>query len=688
MQAAGRLNFRSSVQKHAALLGFSLVAALPFSALAQPMSVPASSGAQMTEPLERKNKITVPQPISDQSFDKLVETVEAELQSVDPLAAGMILERIDPTAIIDPTDFDAFIGLFEKTAEALFSKGQHFPDNAALTKSISLSTKLLTLIDKPREPGRLAFAQIVLGNALTTHGARFGDHPEMDKGIATIRTASKAWSLEASPERWANAQLELAQALIASARISETNEKFDEAIAICQQVIDAQSNERLDLAVTKARSVMSNALWQYGQRQGDISMFSQAVWYAQEALNATDKDLRPFEWATTLNYLANSNREYASYSGDSALLATAIDQYTQSLTIRTRERYPIEWAQTQLDFGNALGRVRQGFGISPDTHPAIQAYKQSLEIRTKEDTPLEWGMSQNNMAATLYSFMRHGSEVVSGDYDDVVKGYRDALEVTTRERAPHDWAMMKANLGSALTRSFDAGSAKRQQDFQQEMDAAMRAQENYPLEKSYEMHQLALERIMSKFNSLGELEEALQISEEILTLYTREKSPWRWVDASRQKVRFLEKITARKNSPKLLKEIIAIYREEQLVVELRYDPLSWAEIEWSVARRLSNLGNLTNDNDKLRQAETAYIQALDAISDKDPDRATKLKIELADLRCHLGKITSDDSLTNAAVAQYQEINNANRLAGKLDYIESIENSIALCNEKPENPPKN
>lgn len=685
MQAEGYLNFQSSVHKRAArcsiaaLLGFSVVSALPAIVTAQSISLPASSGTQMSETEKQTGNISVPQPISGQSFAELSRTVDAELQSGDPFAAGMILGQIDPARIVDPTEFDAFIGLFEKTAEALLSRGQHFPDNAALTKSISLSTKLLTLIDKSREPGRLALVQIILGKALTTHGARFGDHPELDKGIATLRTASKAWGLHDSPERWASGQLELAQALIASARISETNEKFDESIAICQQVIDAQSHERLDLAVTKARSVMANALWQYGQRQGDISMFSQAIWYAQEALNATNKDMRPFEWATTLNYLANSNREYASYTGDSALLATAINQYAQSLSIRTRELYPVEWAQTQLDFGNALSRFSTPIPTTNETNPAVVAYKQSLLVRTKEDTPLEWAMSQNNLAATTYYLNQNDS---IGDYKQNVNLFRAALEVTTREKSPRDWALFKINLSKEMIKIYNSGEQIRQQNFTREMDAAMRAQSDYPLEKSDEMHQLAIDKILKKFNNVDELIEAEKEIVDVLSLYTREKHPWLWLRASRQLADVVFTVAARTSSVRRFGEVVALYRQQQLLIQRQYDPASWAKIEHSIGRALNSIGAISNDTEKLRESEVAYLQAMEATPKNDVNSLERLNIELAGLRCQIGQTSKDEKTIALAVAQYEEVNKANRLAGLSGDAMSIDLAIKRCKGIP------
>lgn len=642
------------------------------------MSVPASPGKQLTEVFDGTGAMSLPLPLSEAALKDLEKSINTDLDAGIPMAAAAMLDQFDPSEITDPAMKNRIIALIEKTSEALYIRGRSFPDNAALTRSISSSTKLLTLIDKSKEPGRLGLAQIGLGKALSVHGARFGDHPEMEKGIATLRTASKTWTMESAPERWAQAQLDLAEALIASARISETNEKFEEAIAVCQAVIDAQSNERLDNAATTARSVLSNALWQYGQRQNDAMAISEAEARAREALNNIDKVSRPLEWATTLNYLANANREYAFRTGNSELMTEAMNQYSQSLTIRTQEKYPLEWAQTQLDFGNALFYYQSGTQFSLDNDPAIEAYKKSLEVRTEKDTPLEWAMSQNNLASAASYILSAHNNSTADDRIDILNDFREALRITTRGRAPLDWALMKDNLGQELVKFHRAGQAARTETFDREMEAAMRAQESYPLEKGAELHQLTMAKLVEKFGATDEIDEALGHFEDILTLYTKERHPWRWLQASRRKAGVLRTLAMQNRNPIRMREVISIYREQQTLLQLRYDPVSWAQLEHQVAIALGTIGNITEDPKKLREAETAYLQAMEALPDKTSERMREINIDLARLRCDIGRMTSDKKTTQQAVAQYEEVNKFNKEAGLGDDIESINRAIKTC----------
>lgn len=644
----------------------------------QLMTITGKQEKRFSEFAKSPDAISNPVQLSDTILKVLGQRVNSDLASGTPLAAAMLLEQFDPAKIVEPDDKSRFLELMEKTAEALYLRGKSFPDNLALTKSISISTRLLSLIDRSREPGRLAFTQINLGRALAVHGARFGNHPELDKGIATLRTAANAWTIESNPEYWAEAQLELAAALIASARISETNEKFEEAIAICQTIVAAASIERLDLHVTKANSIIADALSQYGQRQYNAMKSAEAVKFAEVSLNATNKELMPFEWATTMGYLANANRNYAFLAGDRERMIEAIDQYSQSLTIIHREKHPLEWAQLQLDLGNAYSYFQTSASSDPETDLALQAYRQSLTVRSEKDTPLTWAMSQNNLANVTSEILLARRYSTSEDHDAILAGYRDALRVTKKENAPHDWALFKRNLAIELIRSRRAGQAERQRTFDREMEEAMRAQDGYPLDKRAEMHQLAFARIAEKYGAIGPLKEALQHFNDVLTLYTKDMHPQRWIDISRRKASVLDQLGTLDQDPQRLREVVSIYREQQQLIPREYEPVFWSQTERLVAEVLKNIGNMTQSADKLREAETAYLQAIEATPDSMSAKLDDIKMELASLRCSLGTMTGDQAVLQKAVAHYEEVNRANKAAGRMTHIESINRTISGC----------
>jgi tetratricopeptide (TPR) repeat protein len=570
------------------------------------------------------------------------------------------------------------IGYLQMEAEALFRHGKSFPDNAALDKSIERFTLLLAMINKDKAPREWAATQSDFGRALVVSGARFGDHPKIDRGIDAIRASLDVRTFETSAQEWASSQIDLAEALIAGGRISATNGKLEEAVQICQEVVDKKSEAGIRSIQYIARSVMANALQQLGQEERDAVTLLGAASLAKDALSAIKRTEQPYEWARAMNYLANSNREMADLQNDASLSLLAVEQYGQSLEVRNRRDYPMEWAQTQLDLGNAYLNLAYLQNDQSMAERSMGAYSMSLEVRTETATPLEWGMSRNNYGAALNWLSKARPEATVSDFLTKLAAYRDGARVTARERAPRNWAMMQVNIGLALVEVWNKKQMELPRQWQTDMDALMQNQIKNQRVDDLEEHNAALAMIVKRQESVDELEEAIVAFRESLKVYTKEANLRRWLNTQYEIAQALQKIGNKLQQPQRHEEAISIFREQQTVLQRQYAPAQWAGIQNNIASAVDSIATITQDPEKFREAAVVYAEAIAAVPDNQPFSSMYMKKNLADLKCHLGRIDTDKKALQESVDLFQELKQLSLLSGDTSRTSEYDGSIAEC----------
>ena len=148
-------------------------------------------------------------------------------------------------------------------AGALYSHGDEFGDNAALTDAIQRYRTALALAPRDRSAEDWATTQIDLGNALCALGARESSTTHLEAAVAAHRAASEVRTRATDPQGWAAAQNNL-----------------------------------------------GNALWRLGARESGTTRLEEAVAAYRDALLVHTRESVPLHWATTQNNLA-ACRTYA-----------------------------------------------------------------------------------------------------------------------------------------------------------------------------------------------------------------------------------------------------------------------------------------------------------------------------------------------------------------------------------------
>lgn len=649
-----------------------------------PISLRPAVESPMSRPTAFKVAAAEPNAINIEVATTLASEGETAFSAGEYLNAAKLFNQAAAETSGTKADHERNIAYLQMEAEALFRQGKTFADNEALDKSIERLTNLLTTIDKAKSPRNWAATQNDLGLAIAVSGARFGDHSKIDKGISAIRAALEIRTFEQSPDEWAASQIELAKGLIAGGRISATNDMLEEAIRTCHTVIDKKPDAGIEGARWLAKSVMSNALQLLAQRETDSTAMFSAKSNAEDALTGIKRETQPFDWAQTMNYLANSHREMGSLQNDPSMLILALEQYRQSLEVLTREAYPIEWAQTQLDMGNAYFGLAYLQNDTAMLERAMDSYIKSLRVRSAQATPVEWAMSRNNYGAALGKLLDLRPDANAADRSDVVLALRDAVRVTTLERAPLDWAMMQVHLGKSLVALWNRKQIDVPYERQAAVDALMQNQVKHPRAGGIAEHEAALAMIMKRADSVDDLREAISAFGEATKVYSKEEFPLKWLHTQSEIARTLQSIGLKLGQAREYDAAIAIYREQQTLLQFKNVPAEWANLENSIAGALYQVGLMKSDASKLEEAAQVYRNAILAMPDDQPYGYSYIKLNLARLECDLGNIASDNAAFQKSVEIYKELKELGTARGDKASVERFSHESAQCQAAMEN----
>jgi tetratricopeptide (TPR) repeat protein len=315
-------------------------------------------------------------------------------------AAGHYAEA---ARIVAPTDAETRWKHTFEQAGALFSQGDEFADNGALSEAIDVYRQALALAPRDRRPLDWAATQNNLGNALCKLGERESGTVRLEEAVQAYEAALEVFTAARVPLDWATTQTNL-----------------------------------------------GNAFQILGLRTGDKSWFREAVAAYRMALTERTRARVPLDWAATLNSLGNALYRIGEVEGDTTILEEAARAFQAALEERTRERVPLDWAHTQNNFGNVLWLLGELTDNPVRLEEAVAAYRAALKERTRERVPLDWAMSQHNLGNALRALGTRESG--TSRLEEAVEAYRAALMERTRERVPLDWATTQINLGIALAR--------------------------------------------------------------------------------------------------------------------------------------------------------------------------------------------------------------------------------------------
>jgi tetratricopeptide (TPR) repeat protein len=401
-------------------------------------------------------------------------------------------------------------------AGALFSQGDEFADNGALSEAIDVYRQALALAPRDRRPDDWAMTQNNLGNALCRLGERESGTERLEEAVAAYRAALEVFTGARVPLHWATTQTNL-----------------------------------------------GNAFQILGLRKGDKSWFGEAVEAYRRALKERTRERVPLDWAATLNNLGNALYRLGEVEGDTAILEEAARAFQAALKERTRDLVPLDWAHTQNNLGNVLWLLGELTDNPVRLEKAVTAYRAGLEERTRKRVPLDWAMSQHNLGNALRALGTRESGTKR--LEEAVEAYRDALTERTRERVPLDWAMTQINLGIALSilGERESGPARLKeavQAYRAALEECTRAR--MPLQWATTQSNLgiALAALGERTGDTARLEEAVAAYRAALTERTRERVPLDWATTQNNLGNALLRLGERESGPARLEEAVAAFR--------------------------------------------------------------------------------------------------------------------------------
>ena len=118
-----------------------------------------------------------------------------------------------------------------KEADALFSQGNEFGDNAALRSAIVRFRSLAELEPRERVPHDWGMIQNSLGNALEKLGERESGTERLEQSVAAYREALTEFTRQRAPLDWAVIQNNLGNALEQLGERESGTERFEQSVA-------------------------------------------------------------------------------------------------------------------------------------------------------------------------------------------------------------------------------------------------------------------------------------------------------------------------------------------------------------------------------------------------------------------------------------------------------------------------
>jgi tetratricopeptide (TPR) repeat protein len=191
-------------------------------------------------------------------------------------------------------------------ANELYSQGDEFGDNVALSEAIVVNRKGLLLAPSSQRPLAWAATQNNLGTALQTLGAREGGTARLEEAVAAFREALKERTRERAPLDWATTQNNLGKALQALGERESGTARLEEAVAAYRDALQERTRERAPLDWATTQNNLATALEALGERESGAARFEEAVFAYRDALQELTRERVPLAWAATQNNLGKA----------------------------------------------------------------------------------------------------------------------------------------------------------------------------------------------------------------------------------------------------------------------------------------------------------------------------------------------------------------------------------------------
>jgi tetratricopeptide (TPR) repeat protein len=294
---------------------------------------------------------------------------------------------------------------------------------------------------------------------LYSQGNEFGDNDALTDAISIY---GRALTLAPRTERqldWATTQINIGNSLLRLGERESGTERLKEAVAAYRAALLENTRERVPLEWARTQNNLGAALGSLGERESDTALLEAAVATHRAALSERTRERVPLDWATTQNNLGTVLESLGARESGTARLEEAVSAYRAALLENTRERVPLDWAMTQSNIGNALSTLGRRESGTARLKDAVAAYRAALLENTRERVPLEWASTQNNLGVALHSIGDREANIER--LEEAVAAYRAALLERTRERVPLEWERSRDNLDRALRRLDTARRANK-----------------------------------------------------------------------------------------------------------------------------------------------------------------------------------------------------------------------------------
>ena len=303
----------------------------------------------------------------------------------------------------EATGFDPALswGYALNAAGALYTQGDEFGDNAALSDSIRGCRSALNLVPRERFPLQWAMTQVGLGTALEALGERESGTATLQQAVSAFREALEESTRERAPHDWAMTQNNLGTALGRLAEHESGTATLQQAVSAFREALEENTRERAPQDWAMTQNNLGNALVRLGELESGTATLQQAVSAYRAALEVRTRERVPQDWATTQNNLGTALVRLGELESGTTTLQQAVSAYREALKEYTRERFPLYWATTQSNLGNALAALGERESGTEALQQAVSAYREALKERTRERVPLQWAKSLGNQGVAM-----------------------------------------------------------------------------------------------------------------------------------------------------------------------------------------------------------------------------------------------------------------------------------------------
>ena len=236
---------------------------------------------------------------------------------------------------------------------------------------------------------------------LYSYGDEFGHNSALTEAISVYRDLLEEIFRERTPLDWAEKQQSLGTALSLLGYRENNTDRLEEALNAFHLALEERPRERVPFDWAQTQHSLGSVLRYLGERESGIIRLEESVHRIRLALQETTRERRPFDWAIGQNSIGNALSIIGERESSTARLEEAVVAYRLALEEQTRERVPIEWGRTQNGLGSALFLLGERESGTARLEEALYTYRLALEERTRERVPLHWATTQSNIGYTL-----------------------------------------------------------------------------------------------------------------------------------------------------------------------------------------------------------------------------------------------------------------------------------------------